>query len=412
MSNKQKKLQRILTFVLAAILALGFLSTVAFTVGAAQADGGIDFDDLIDAAHKHSYKETITPATLSKDGSIVNKCTGCDDVKSSTTIRYVKTIKLSTTSYTYDGKVKTPSVTVKDADGKTLVKDTDYTVSYASGRKSAGTYKVTVTLKGNYTGTKTLTFKINPIDISKCSVKLSATSYTYDGKVKTPSVTVKNASGTALTKDTHYTVSYASGRKNAGTYKVTVKMKGNYTGTTTLTFKIKPIDISKCSVKLSATSFTYDGKTKTPTVTVKSASGTVLKKDTHYTVSYASGRKNVGTYKVTIKMKGNYTGTKTLTFKILPPKTTVKSITSLNDALKVTVTKKSSQVSGYQIEYSTSKTFSKSTVKTLKGYSTTSVTLKSLKNKTNYYVRVRTFKTVSGVNYYSGWSTYKVAKTK
>lgn len=280
----------------------------------------------------HAYKTITTKATLSKNGSIVKKCTVCGKVASNTAIKYAKTFKLSTTTYTYNSGVKTPTVTVKDSAGKTLKKNTDYTVTYASGRKNAGTYKVTVKMIGKYSGTKTLTFKINPAKIS--SYKLSATTYTYDGKVKSPSVTVKNASGVNLTKNTHYTV------------------------------------------------------------------------------TYVSGRKNVGTYKVTVKGKGNYTGTKTLTFKINPPKTTVSKLTAGKKSITVAITKKSTQVTGYQIQYSTSKTFSKATTKTISSYKTTKYTLKSLSAKKTYYVRVRTYKTVGKTKYYSGWSTYKYVKTK
>ncbi len=282
----------------------------------------------------HSYKTTTTKATLTKNGSIVKKCTVCSKVASNTAIKYAKTFKLSATSYTYDGKVKTPTVSVKDSAGKTLVKDKDYTVTYASGRKNVGTYKVTVKMKGNYTGTKTLTFKINPVKIAKCSVKLSATDYAYNGSTKTPTVTVKNASGKSLKKGTDYTVTYASGRKNVGTYKVTVKMKGNYTGTKTLTFKINP----------------------------KAASINKLT-----------------------------AGTKSL-------------IVKLNRSLK--------QSTGYQIQYSTSKTFASYKTKKLTDYEISSTNLTGLKAKTTYYVRVRTYKTVNGKTYYSNWSTAKSMKTK
>ncbi|MBR3974411.1 MAG: leucine-rich repeat protein, partial [Clostridia bacterium] len=322
------------------------------------------------------------------------------------------TVKLSATSLTYNGNVRTPTVTVTNASGTKLTKGTSYTVTYAEGRKNVGTYKVTVKMIGNYTGTKTLTFKINPINISTCTVKLSATSLTYNGAVRTPTVTVTNSYGTKLTKDTHYTVTYATGRKNVGTYKVTVKMIGNYTGTKTLSFKINPINISTCTVKLSATSFTYNGNVKTPTVTVTNSYGTKLTKDTHYTVSYATGRKNVGTYKVTVKMIGNYTGTKTLTFKILPPKTTVASLTAGTKSITVNLTKKTTQVTGYQIQYSTSKDFTNAKTKTLTSYSTVKTTLSGLTANKTYYVRVRTYKTVNDVKYYSGWSAYKYVKTK
>ena len=164
--------------------------------------------------------------------------------------------------------------------------------------------------------------------------------------------------------------------------------------------------------KLSKTSFTYNGKTQKPSVTVKDSAGKTLKKGTDYTVTYAKGCKNVGTYKVTIKFKGKYSGTKTLTFKINPPKATLKKVSSLNAALKVTVNKKTPQVTGYQIQYSTSKSFTKATTKTIKSAKTTSLTLKKLKSNKKYFVRVRTFKTVDGTKFYSGWSSYKTAKTK
>ena len=281
----------------------------------------------------HSYKTTTTKATTSKDGKIVKKCTVCDNVASSTTIKYAKTFTLSTTSYTYNGKVKTPTVTVKDSSGKTLKKDTDFTVTYASGRKNAGTYNVTITMKGNYTGSKTLSFKINPISVSKCEIALSKTSYTYDGKSKVPSVTVLNHNGTKLT-------------------------------------------------------------------------------DSSYTITYAKGRKNVGTYKVIVKMKGNYSGTKTLSFKINPVKTTVSKLTAGKKSITVAINKKSTQVTGYQIQYSTSKKFTNAKAKTISSYKTTKYTIKSLSAKKTYYVRVRTYKTVNGKKYYSGWSTYKYIKTK
>ncbi|MBQ7117656.1 MAG: leucine-rich repeat domain-containing protein, partial [Clostridia bacterium] len=114
------------------------------------------------AKKAHTFKTTTTKATLKKNGKQVTKCTVCSYVKSTKTIYYPKTIKLSATSYTYNGKAKTPTVTVKDSKGNTLKKDTDYTVKYASGRKNPGKYTVTVTFKGKYEGTKKLTFTIKP----------------------------------------------------------------------------------------------------------------------------------------------------------------------------------------------------------------------------------------------------------
>lgn len=112
------------------------------------------------AKTEHTYETKITKATTSKDGKIIKSCTTCGEVKSSKVIYKISSIKLSKTSYTYDGKVKTPVFVIKDSKGNTLKKDTDYTVKYSSGRKAVGTYKAKVTFKGKYSGTKTLRFKI------------------------------------------------------------------------------------------------------------------------------------------------------------------------------------------------------------------------------------------------------------
>ncbi|MBR3969271.1 MAG: fibronectin type III domain-containing protein [Clostridia bacterium] len=165
------------------------------------------------------------------------------------------------------------------------------------------------------------------------------------------------------------------------------------------------------SFKLTTTSYTYNGKVKTPGVVVKDSAGKKLKKGTDYTVTYSKGRKKVGTYKVTVKMKGKYKGTKTLTFKINPPKTSVSKLTAGKTSITVKLSKKSTQVSGYQVQYSTSKKFTSAKTKTISSYKKTSVILSGLKAKKIYYVRVRTYKKVSGKTYYSKWSSVKTKCT-
>ena len=197
------------------------------------------------------------------------------------------------------------------------------------------------------------------------------------------------------------------------TQKATFKKDGSikkeccYCSKTTAT-KIKKVK----SVKLSTTAYNYNGKAKKPTVTVKDSAGQKLKKDKDYTLSYSKGRKKVGTYKVTVKLKGNYSGTKTLTFKINPPKTSLKKLTAAKKSLKVSFSKKTKEVSGYEIQYSTSKKFKSAKKITVKKAKATSATIKKLKSKKTYYVRVRTYKKVSGKKYYSSWCAYKSKKTK
>ena len=117
--------------------------------------------------------------------------------------------------------------------GTTLVKGVDYDVSYKNN-VNVGTATVVIAGKGNYCGTKEATFKITPKALPQPS--LSATSFVYDGKAKTPSVTVKDGSK-SLIKDKDYSISYAN-NTGIGTAKVTITGKGNYSGTKTLSFKI------------------------------------------------------------------------------------------------------------------------------------------------------------------------------
>lgn len=110
----------------------------------------------------HSYKNTVTKATASKNGKTVNACKYCGKVKKTTVIPKA-VVKLEKTSYAYSGKAIKPAVKVTDANGKTLKAGTDYTVTYQKGRKSIGKYYVKITFKGTqYKGSKTLYFKITP----------------------------------------------------------------------------------------------------------------------------------------------------------------------------------------------------------------------------------------------------------
>ncbi len=166
----------------------------------------------------------------------------------------------------------------------------------------------------------------------------------------------------------------------------------------------------KVTAKLSATTYVYSGQAVKPKVTVKTSSGKALKVNKNYTVSYAKGRTNVGKYAVKIKYKGNYTGAKTLYFKINPKATSLTKLTAGGGALKVSWKKLSKQVTGYQIKYSTSKSFSSAESVNV-SYKTSSVKLTGLKGSKTYYVKIRAYKTVGGKKYYSKWSSVLSKKT-
>lgn len=164
------------------------------------------------------------------------------------------------------------------------------------------------------------------------------------------------------------------------------------------------------SVKLSTSAYTYNGKVKTPGVKV-SVNGTVLTKD-NYSVSYGKGRKNVGKYAVKVTLKNDYAGSKTVSFKINPPKSAVKKLKKGKKSFTVYVKKQSKQTSGYQVQYSTSKKFKSPKTKSLTSYKKTKLKVKKLKKHKKYYVRVRTYKKVGKAKYYSSWSSAKSVKTK
>ena len=176
--------------------------------------------------------------TYAKENNIKFSSTGKVSLKTLSD----KDVTLSQMSYTYDGTAKTPDATVKYGDA-TLTKGVDYTITYQDN-VNAGTAKVTVTGMGNYTGTVTKTFIITEAakqepsvkELSQCTITLSKTAYTYDGKAKKPAVTVKDG-GTVLKAGTDYTVAYQN-NKNAGKAKAAITGKGNYKGTVTKTFTI------------------------------------------------------------------------------------------------------------------------------------------------------------------------------
>ena len=224
----------------------------------------------------------------------------------------------------YTGSAITPAITVTFSN-RILSQGTDYTVSY-SNNVNKGTATVTVTGIGNFTGTKSTTFKIVDPVLKDFTISEIA-DQTYTGSAITPAVTVKDGSKT-LTIGNDYTVSY-SNNTNVGTATVTVTGKGEYNGTTkTASFKIKARNASNFTIS-SIADQTYTGFAITPAVTVKDGSKN-LSQGTDYTVSY-SNNTNVGTATVTVTGKGNYTGTKTADFKITARNASNFTISSIAD---------------------------------------------------------------------------------
>ena len=209
----------------------------------------------------HTTKQTVTKATPTANGKIVNYCSVCKKTLSTTVIPKASSIKLKATSLTYNGKVRTPKVIVKDRTGKTLVKNTDYTVSYAKGRKYVGKYAVKITFKGKYSGTKTLYFTIKPKATSISSLKAGSKKFTVKWKKQ-------------ATQTTGYQVQVATNKKFKKNKKTVTIKKQKTTKTTVKKLKAKKkYYVRVCTyktVKINGKSIRiYSGWSKTKTVTTK-----------------------------------------------------------------------------------------------------------------------------------------------
>jgi hypothetical protein len=406
------------------------------------------------AKTSHKYANTVVAPTCTTDGYTLHKCSVCgtsykDSTTKATGHSYGNSVVTKQPTCTSEGtKIKTCTkcnVTVTEklpAKGHTAVTDKGYpatcttagktdgshcsvcntvikvqTVINATGHKSSGW----ITDKAASIGVKGSKHKecivckkvletaeipaLSRISISKASVTLSTSTYAYDGKAKTPSVNVK-VNGKTLKKDTDYTVSYSNNTK-VGTAKVTIKGKGNYTGSVSKTYSIKN-NFKKATIS-GISNKSYTGKNITQSITVK-YNGKTLKKGTDYTVSYSNNKK-VGTATVKITGKGSYTGTITKTFKINPAKQEIQKLTAKSKAFFVDWAQKGS-ATGYEIQYATNSKFTSAKKVTIKNNKTDKTTVSKLSGKKKYYVRVRSYTTVKGTKYYGAWSSVKNVTTK
>ena len=197
---------------------------------------------------------------------------------------------------------------------------------------------------------------------------------------------------------------------------VTTVTKGNFkndggkvTACTGCGHVVENTAYKKAVVKLSATTFEYNGKVRKPNVTVKTSNGkTISSKD--YTVKFSNSKsKKYGTYKVTVTFKKNskYSGKTTVTYSITSKKTSISSLKAGKKAFTVKY-KKQTTATGYEVQYSLKKDFKGAKTVSVKGNKTVSKTVKKLNAKKTYYVRVRTVKG----KVKSDWSATKKIKVK
>ena len=166
-------------------------------------------------------------------------------------------------------------------------------------------------------------------------------------------------------------------------------------------------DVAVNKIVLSASKYTYNGKTHTPSVKVYNHKGKMLSAD-QYTVTYSSGRKNLGSYTVDVYGKGDVTGTASAKYVIAPAKMKTPSVKAGKKKLTVKWKKLGGGSQTYQIYVL------KKGTKKAKYYTSTgsSKTIKKLSKKKYYYTKIRSYKKINGKTYYGSWSGTKKVKVK
>ena len=256
------------------------------------------------------------------------------------------------TDKVYNGSAQESAPTLK-LGSTTLTKGTDYTLSYSSDHTTVGTVTVTITGAGNFSGSRTTTYKITALPVSDSAVTVTAPDNpTYTGSALTPKPTVKHGTKTLL-ENTDYTLTYASNTNQGTAATVTVSGKGNYGGSKSVNFTINPRDIGDAGVSVAnIPNQTYTGNAIVPTPTI-TYGGKTLVKDTDFTLS-ATNNINVGEVTLTIAGAGNFSGSRTTTFNISKASQTpvITSNTNATYGVDKTLSVSSSSVFGavtYQI---------------------------------------------------------------
>ena len=322
-----------------------------------------------------------------------------------------------------------PVITKKYTDPKFTIVVThnegDGTISYKSSntnvaKVNSSTGEVTIAGVGNAeiiaTASETNLYKkieicyklnVDKADYETSTIKFENMAFPFDGKPHSIAV-----SGVPAGVKVTYT---NNGKTDVGTYQVIASFTGddkhynaipNRTATLTITNKsIANAVVSGIKDK------TYTGKKIKQLLTLKDVN-VELRNGIDYEVIY-SANKNVGVATITITGKGNYAGKITKTFKINPKGTSLKKLTAESKQFTATWKAQKTKTTGYEVQYSLDKNFKSGNKKlNIKKNKTTSSTVKKLKAKKKYYVRIRTYKTVNGKKYYSGWSKVLNVKTK
>lgn len=291
-------------------------------------------------------------------------------------------------------KSTTPSICTVDKNG-----------NVTALRTGTGYVTVTASANGYNSVSKDVKIVVSKKSLNNGLITLSETSYVYDGTYKKPAATV-TFGGKVLQEGKDYTISYRN-NLNVGVTTVIATGMGDYTGYTSKNFTITKRAMTGGTVSV-ASSVSFTGSNITPSVTVKVA-GRTLTSDTDYTVSY-SNNKNVGTSNVYVYGKGNYSGSLSAKFDIVPAKQQIQKLETKYKGFYIDWAQKGS-ATGYDVEYSVNANMSGAASKHLTANKPDTLTVSGLAGDKTYYVRVRSYTNVNGKVYYGAWSDVKSIKT-
>ena len=291
-------------------------------------------------------------------------------------------------------KSTTPSICTVDKNGNVTALKT-----------GTGYVTVTASANGYDSVSKDVKIVVSKKSLNNGLLTLSETSYVYDGTYKKPAATV-TFGGKVLQEGKDYTISYRN-NLNVGVATVIATGMGDYTGYTSKNFTITKRAMTGGTVSV-ASSVSFTGSNITPSVTVKVA-GRSLTNGTDYTVSY-SNNKNVGKATVKITGKGNYSGSLSAKFDIVPAKQQIQKLETKYKGFFVDWAQKGS-ATGYDVEYSVKANMSGAVSKHLTANKPDTLTVSGLAGDKTYYVRVRSYTNVNGKVYYGAWSDIKSIKT-
>lgn len=291
-------------------------------------------------------------------------------------------------------KSTTPSICTVDKNG-----------NVTAFKTGTGYVTVTASANGYDSVSKDVKIVVSKKSLNNGLLTLSETSYVYDGTYKKPAATV-TFGGKVLQEGKDYTISYRN-NLNVGVTTVIATGMGDYTGYTSKNFTIIKRAMAGGTVSV-ASSVSFTGSNVAPSVTVKVA-GRTLTNGTDYTVSYSSNKK-VGTASVYVYGKGNYSGSLSAKFDIVPAKQQIQKLETKYKGFYIDWAQKGS-ATGYDVEYSVKANMSGTVSKHLKANKPDTLTISGLSGDKTYYVRVRSYTNVNGKVYYGAWSDVKSIKT-